>query len=212
MKTVHLTLCLLCFFTLTPLFSQLSFGVKGGVNYDSFGDLTASDVSLSSFEADANTGFHLGVFTNIDLLTFYLRPELQFSKSESNIINNGRLALNKIEAPVLLGYKALGPLSVFAGPAFQYIVSEKGKNVTLGALKENFTVGLQLGTRLKLGRFGIDIRFERGFTDNEILLLGNNDIDVAGRADTRAKQWIVSASYDLRLKSKRQNKDKDDLN
>ena len=65
---------------------------------------------------------------------------------------------------------------------------------------------------MKLGRLGIDVRFERGFTDNEILLLGNNDIDVAGRADTRAKQWIVSASYDLRLKSKRQNKDKDDFN
>ena len=212
MKTAHLTLCLLCFFTLTPLFSQLSFGVKGGVNYDSFGDLTATDVSLSSFEADAKVGFHLGVFTNIDLLTFYLRPELQFSKSESTITNNGRLALNKIEAPVLLGYKALGPLSVFVGPAFQYIVSEKGKNVTLGALKEKFTVGLQLGTRLKLGRLGIDVRFERGFTDNEILLLGNNDIDVAGRADTRAKQWIVSASYELGFKSKRQNKDKDDFN
>ena len=54
-------------------------------------------------------------------------------------------------------------------------------------------MGLQLGTRLKLGRLGIDVRFERGFTDNEILLLGNND-DVADRVDTRAKQWIVSAS------------------
>jgi len=69
----------------------------------------------------------------------------------------------------------------------------------LGNLKENFTVGLQLGTRLKLGRFGLGIRFERGFTDNEVIILGNNDIDIAGRVDTRAKQWILSASYDLRF-------------
>lgn len=189
-------LCLICF---TPLFAQLSFGVKGGVNYDSFGELNSTDLSLENFQSDAQTGFHIGVFGNIDLLTFYLRPELQFSKSISQFKNNQSIALNKLEAPVLLGYKILGPLSVFAGPSFQYILKEKGKEVTLGELEENFTVGLQIGTRLKLGRFGLGIRFERGFTDNEVLILGNNDVDITGRVDTRAKQWILSASYDLRF-------------
>lgn len=189
-------LCLICF---TPLFAQLSFGVKGGVNYDSFGELNPTDLSLENFQSDAQTGFHIGVFGNIDLLTFYLRPELQFSKSISQFKNNQSIALNKLEAPVLLGYKILGPLSVFAGPSFQYILKEKGKEVTLGELEENFTVGLQIGTRLKLGRFGLGIRFERGFTDNEVLILGNNDVDIDGRVDTRAKQWILSASYDLRF-------------
>ncbi len=189
-------LCLICF---TPLFAQLSFGVKGGVNYDSFGELNSTDLSLENFQSDAQTGFHIGVFGNIDLLTFYLRPELQFSQSVSQYDNNQSIALNKLEAPVLFGYKILGPLSVFAGPSFQYILKEKGKEVTLGELEENFTVGLQIGTRLKLGRFGLGIRFERGFTDNEVLILGNNDVDITGRVDTRAKQWILSASYDLRF-------------
>ena len=132
-------------------------------------------------------------------MTFYLRPELQFSQSVSQFNDNSTIALNKLEAPVLLGYKILGPLSIFAGPSFQYILKEKGTEISLGNLKENFTVGLQLGTRLKLGRFGLGIRFERGFTDNEVIILGNNDIDIAGRVDTRAKQWILSASYDLRF-------------
>ena len=92
-------------------------------------------------------------------------------------------------------------MSVFAGPSFQYILKEKGTDISLGELEENFTVGLQLGTRLKLGRFGLGIRYERGFTDNEIVILGNNDVDIAGRVDTRAKQWIISSSYDLRFKS-----------
>ena len=92
-------------------------------------------------------------------------------------------------------------MSIFAGPSFQYILKEKGTDISLGDLEENFTVGLQLGTRLKLGRFGLGIRFERGFTDNEVVILGNNDVDIAGRVDTRAKQWIISASYDLRFKS-----------
>ena len=201
MKTTQFTLSLLCLLCFTPLFSQLSFGVKGGVNYDSFGELNPTDLSLENFQSDAKTGFHIGVFGNLDLLTFYLRPELQFSQSVSRFNGNETIALNKLEAPVLLGYKILGPLRVFAGPSFQYILKEKGTDISLGELEENFTVGLQLGTRLKLGRFGLGIRYERGFTDNEVVILGNNDVDIAGRVDTRARQWIISASYDLRFKS-----------
>lgn len=200
MKTTQSTLTLLCLFCFIPLFAQFTFGVKGGINYDTFGELNSTDLTLENFKADAQTGFHFGVFGNLDLLTFYLRPELHFSKSISQFDQSKSIALNKLEAPVLLGYKILGPLSVFAGPSFQYIISEKSKAINLGDLKENFTVGLQLGTRLKVGRFGLGIRFERGFTDNEVTILGNNDLAIAGRVDTRTKQWILSASYDLRFK------------
>ena len=58
-------------------------------------------------------------------------------------------------------------------------------------------MGLQIGTNLELGRFGIGIRFERGFTDNEIAILGDNNIDVTGRVDARPKQWVISLSYNL---------------
>ena len=126
MKTAHLTLCLLCFFTTHPIFST-QFWSKRRVNYDSFGDLTATDVSSSSFEADAKVGFHLGVFTNIDLLTFTSDLNCNSVRVKSTITNNGRLALNKIEAPVLLGYKALGPLSVFVGLHFNTLFQRKEK-------------------------------------------------------------------------------------
>ena len=201
MKKNQFTFFLLCLLCFTSLFSQLSFGLKGGINYDSFGELNPTDLSFENLQSDAKTGFHIGVFGNLDLLAFYLRPELQFSQSVSQFNSNETIALNKLEAPVLLGYKILGPLSVFAGPSFQYILKEKGTDIILGDLEENFTVGLQLGTRLKLGRFGLGIRFERGFKDNEVVILGNNDVDIAGRVDTRANQWIISASYDLRFKS-----------
>jgi len=197
MKKNQFTFFLLCLLCFTSLFSQLRFGVKGGINYDSFGELNPTDLSFENLQSDAKTGFHIGVFGNLDLLAFYLRPELQFSQSISQFNGNETIALNKLEAPVLLGYKILGPLSVFAGPSFQYILKEKGTDIILGDLEENFTVGLQLGTRLKLGRFGLGIRYERGFTDNEVVVLGNYDLDIAGRVDTRAKQWIISASYDL---------------
>ncbi len=61
MKTTQSLLILLCLLCFTPLFSQLTFGLKGGVNYDSFGTLEPLDLSLENFKADAQTGFHLGV-------------------------------------------------------------------------------------------------------------------------------------------------------
>ena len=70
MHTRKLYLSLLLSFLITPLFAQFEFGVKGGVNYDSFGDLNPTDVSLASFEADAKTAFHVGVYSKIDLLLF----------------------------------------------------------------------------------------------------------------------------------------------
>lgn len=203
MHTQKLYLSLLFSFLITPLFAQFEFGVKGGVNYDSFGDLKPTDVSLANFEANAKTAFHVGVYSKIDLLLFYLRSELQFSQSRSDFSDNGSIALNKIEAPILLGYKILGPLSVFAGPSFQYILSEKATTIDLGEVSENFTVGLQLGTRLQFGRFGLGIRFERGFTDNEIDIIGNNGTDIRGKVDARAKQWILSASYELKENSRK---------
>ena len=125
MKTTQFTFVLLFLLCFTPLFAQLSFGVKGGVNYDSFGELNPTDLSLENFQSDAKTGFHIGVYGNLNLLTFYLRPELQFSQSVSQFNGNETIALNKLEAPVLLGYKILGPLSVFAGPSFNTSLKKK---------------------------------------------------------------------------------------
>ena len=138
----------------------------------------------------------------IDLLLFYLRPEIQFTKINSGVQNTD-IGISKIEAPVLLGYKILGPLSVFAGPSFQYILDEDVEGIELTEVEENFTVGLQIGTRLNLGRFGLGIRYERGFTDNDIKILGVNGVDIdPGRIDARPNQFIVSASYELKSRSK----------
>ena len=182
-------------------FSQFSYGIKAGLNYDSLGELTNTELA-TNLQANAKTGFHVGLYSNINLLLFYVRPELQFSKSESSFGDNRSISLQKIEAPVLIGYKILGPLSVFAGPSFQYILSDEATNLSLGEIDKNFTVGLQVGTRFKLGKLGVGVRFERGFTDNEATLLGANNIDINGRIDTRAKQWILSASYKLDSKGK----------
>ena len=194
-------LTLIAFLSTSLLQAQFEFGVKAGLNYDSLGDVNYTDISTTQLSAGSKTGFHVGVYGKLDLLLFYLRPELQFTKINSGFQNTD-IGLSKIEAPILLGYKVLGPLSVFAGPSFQYILDENIEGTTLTDIEENFTVGLQIGTRLSFGRFGLGIRYERGFTDNDILILGMNGVPIDGnRIDARPNQFIVSASYELKNKS-----------
>ena len=128
-----------------------------------------------------------------------MRPEIQFTKINSGF-DGKDIGLSKIEAPILLGYKILGPLSVFAGPSFQYILNEDVEGTTLADVEENFTIGLQIGTRISFGRLGMGVRYDRGFTDNGVKILGVNGVG-DGRIDARPNQFIVSASYELKARS-----------
>ena len=193
------TLTFLALLSTTLLQSQFEFGVKGGLNYDSLGDVDYTDISATDLSAGSKTGYHIGAYGKIDLLLFYLRPEIQFTKINSGF-DGKDIGLSKIEAPILLGYKILGPLSVFAGPSFQYILNEDVEGTTLADVEENFTIGLQIGTRISFGRLGMGVRYDRGFTDNGVKILGVNGLG-DGRIDARPNQFIVSASYELKARS-----------
>jgi len=194
------TLTFLALLSTTLLQAQFEFGVKGGLNYDSLGDVDYTDISATDLSAGSKTGYHIGAYGKIDLLLFYLRPEIQFTKVNSGFADKN-IGLSKIEAPILLGYKILGPLSVFAGPSFEYILNEDVEGTTFTDIEENFTVGLQIGTRISFGRLGLGVRYERGFTDNDVRILGANGVDVEGRIDARPNQFIISASYELKARS-----------
>ena len=193
-------LTFLALLSTTLLQAQFEFGVKGGLNYDSLGDVDYTDISATDLSAGSKTGYHIGAYGKIDLLLFYLRPEIQFTKVNSGFADKN-IGLSKIEAPILLGYKILGPLSVFAGPSFEYILNEDVEGTTFTDIEENFTVGLQIGTRISFGRLGLGVRYERGFTDNDVRILGANGVDVEGRIDARPNQFIISASYELKARS-----------
>ena len=193
------TLTFLAILSTSLLQAQFEFGVKGGLNYDSLGDVDYTDISATNLSAGSKTGYHIGAYGKIDLLLFYLRPEIQFTKINSGF-DGKDIGLSKIEAPILLGCKILGPLSVFAGPSFQYILNEDVEGTTLADVEENFTIGLQIGTRISFGRLGMGVRYDRGFTDNGVRILGVNGVG-DGRIDARPNQFIVSASYELKARS-----------
>jgi hypothetical protein len=103
--------------------------------------------------------------------------------------------MSKLDVPVLLGIKVIGPLNLFGGPAFQYILDTEFDGISVDDVDSDFTVGLNLGAGVNLGRFGVDLRYERGFSDNEATFINTNITNVeADRIDTRPDQLILSLS------------------
>lgn len=183
----------------------LNWGVKGGINYNSNGDLRATDFSdLTKIGSGEETGYHFGLLAEIKLPLFlYIRPELIYTHTESSYKSDGessRLKMDKIEAPVLLGFRVLKIGRFFFGPSFQYIVNtDLSPTETLDEVRnldsDDFTVSGQVGIGLNLGRFGADVRWESGFTESEANFIGETvggDNPVALNVDTSHQQFILS--------------------
>ncbi|MCL5129765.1 MULTISPECIES: outer membrane beta-barrel protein [unclassified Algibacter] len=168
-------------------------GIKGGLNYNANGKYVES-ITENSKNPDRNVGYHIGLFGKIgDKL--YLRPEIVYTKTKSDY-DDDSFEMQKLDAPILVGLKILGPVSVFAGPSFQYILDTEFEGVTIEDIKEDFSVGLNFGVGLNFKKVGIDLRYERGFSKNEGTFIGNNGIN-SGRLDTRPDQLILSLAIIL---------------
>ena len=183
-------LIVLCAFLLvaTAVNAQIKWGIKGGLNYSSNGDLISETEDI--FEnPDANAGYHFGAFLTTKGKIF-LRPELVFTNTNSDY-DGTKFNVKKLDAPVLVGWDFIGPLNIFAGPAFQYIIDTDLEDVKIDDIESDFTVGLHIGVGVQLGKLGIDLRYETGLSENLASIANVPD----ARLDTRSKQLIAGVSY-----------------
>jgi hypothetical protein len=172
-----------------------SFGIKGGLNYNANGDYFES-IGDNAQNPDRNIGYHIGVFGKIGN-RLYLRPELIYTATKSSY-DSDDFSMTKIDAPLLIGAKVLGPVSIFAGPSLQYILNTEFDGIDINDIEDDFSVGLNFGIALNLKKIGIDLRYERGFSNNEAIFIDNNlGNTVVSRIDTRPDQLILSLSVAL---------------
>ncbi len=170
-----------------------SYGIKGGLNYNANGDYFES-ISSTAENPDRNIGFHIGVFGKLGN-TLYFRPELVYTNTKSDY-NNSAFKMQKIDAPLLVGIKVIGPVSVFAGPSFQYIINSEFDGVSINTIDNDISIGLNFGAAINFKKFAVDLRYERGFSNNEAQFLINNNV-LPSRLDTRPSQLILSLSVAL---------------
>ena len=196
MKKTFLLAAMILFGLSATAQSESGFGIKGGLNYNANGDYFES-AGEAARNPDRNIGYHLGVFGKIGVSRIYFRPELVYTKTKSDY-DGGDFDMSKLDAPLLVGVKVIGPLHLFAGPSFQYILDTDFDGITIDDVDNDFTVGLNIGAGVNLGKLGIDLRYERGFSDNEANFINTNLTTVGpSRIDTRPDQLILSFSLKI---------------
>ena len=205
MKKVFVTLLTLTLCTTLSYAQKIDWGAKAGLNYNFGGDLSEAPASIGeSFEdvitgADAKAGYHFGLWTKIDVLGIYVRPELIYTQLNNtygenpvNSRNEADFNTKKLDIPVLFGVKVAGPLHIFAGPSFQYILESDFDVTSIDNLETNdFSMGLQIGAGLELGKLGLDVRWEKGFSNDANGRFLNTQFDI----DNRPNQIIFGLSY-----------------
>jgi len=212
MKKVYLFIAVLSF-SLNVSAQFLNWGIKGGVNYNSNGDLRAFSLddpnSFEKFSSNQEIGYHIGILSEIKLPLFlYIRPELIYTHTESSYdfdSENGKLKMDKLELPVLVGFRVFKIGRFFFGPNFSYIMNTKlsvpdaVENIS-NVTSDDFIVSGQIGLGLNFGKIGADIRWETGFSETEAsfitdnLIPENSDFNAA-LADTSHSQFILSFYY-----------------
>ena len=155
-----LSIFVLVFLIYNFSFSQIDYGIKGGLNFNSAGE---AQLTLETKDYERKSGFHIGVYSEIEFLIGYLRPELQFTNVKTQLDGN-EVSTNRIELPVSFGLKLFGPLSFFVGPTAYHTLFQKSSNYSFDTIKDKMTFGLHLGTILNIGPVGIDLRYERGLS------------------------------------------------
>ena len=195
MKKTLLMVAFAAFSTFSFAQVDSKFGIKAGLNYNANGDYFESASAVAK-NPDRNVGYHIGFFGQIGTRV-YVRPELVYTKTKSDY-DSDEFKMSKLDVPVLLGAKVIGPLHVFAGPAFQYILDTEYDGITINDVKNDFTVGINIGAGVNLGMLGIDLRYERGFSENEGRFINTNITTIGeSRIDTRPDQLILSFSLKL---------------
>jgi hypothetical protein len=198
MKSIQKSLSTALFVLMgTAMFAQSGpgFGLKGGLNYNANGDYFES-AGDAARDPGGNIGYHIGLFAKFGE-QIYVRPELIYTRTTSDY-DGSDFKMGKLDVPVLIGLKVIGPLHVFAGPAFQYILDTEFDGITINDVENDFSVGLHIGAGLSLGKVGVDLRYERGLSNNEARFINTNITNVPNsRIDTRPNQLILSLSLKL---------------
>lgn len=191
MRFLFLSL-LACFLFSNQIDAQTlnGFGFKAGVNYNANGDYFES-INSNAKNPDRSVGYHFGIFGRVGKKV-YFKPELIYTSTKSDY-DNDSFKMQKLDAPLLVGFTFFNHLNVFAGPSLQYILDTEFDGINIDTIENDFTIGLNFGIGFSIKRLGIDLRYERGFSENEAIFINKNDIGV-GRIDTRPDQLILSLS------------------
>lgn len=203
---------ILVLFISLPMFSQVRFGLKGGLSTTSLSMETLKTLTSGETEytvealEEGNYGFHGGLFVRFDISKFFIQPELLFSTrtneytitevAETPVKTISKQQFNKLDLPVMLGFY-LGPLRLNVGPSASLLINSPSDLIDdpdFEAMYQDLTFGYQAGIGVDILRsLTIDLRYE-GSLNKYQTQIGNLTGDKV-KLDDRPGAFHLSLGY-----------------
>lgn len=199
---------ILCVVSLAA-WGQISIGPRVGLSSSSF---QVDDQFIYNGEAyyyadeGSNVGIHFGLFGRLEIKSLFIQPELLFTSAggkvslesptlASDIYN---LKYNRIDIPILVGFKFAKLIRLEAGPCFSYILSDDARYID--ALQEaklyyqDATIGYQAGVGFDIGDIYIDLKYEGSLSNiGSAVMIG----DTRFNTDMRNSMLMLVVGYNL---------------
>jgi len=154
---------------------------------------------------DAQTGYHVGLFTRISFGGFFIQPEALYTKTNGSFqINSPQPGggtgtstfsedFNRLDIPVMLGLRFFKFLRLQAGPIASIDINSDlrdASNTIQDVDYEKATLGYQAGIGLDIGNFILDAKYESS--------LSSITKNIGGfQTDQRINQFILSVGFKL---------------
>jgi hypothetical protein len=194
---------LLAAFITFPAFSQIKFGIKGGVSttnlkMDDF--KLNSDTTINAIKG-ANYGFHAGAFVRFSLMGVYIQPELLFTSRTDeykledldNPASIVKQQFNQLDLPIMLGFKA-GPVRINAGPSARLLINSPKDLIDdpdYKTMYKSLTFGYQAGLGIDIiKRITIDLRYEGSLQKYQTKI--ENAVGERFKLDDRPNAFLLS--------------------
>jgi hypothetical protein len=205
MKHKLITLLLMLMVTSSLAFSQIKFGLRGGINSSKMNSST--EVNTGDYKITCPNysviGYHAGLIGQIDLFSFFLQPELLYTSIRNDLdvydlqganpdeAISVKQKLNRIDVPVMLGFK-LKILKLEVGPVASFMISSSSDLETITQYDMQWnkaTIGYQAGIGLDIGKIALDVKYEGNLSNlGTGIKIGNTTTPF----DTRLNQIILS--------------------
>ncbi len=189
------------FFSSISYSQSYSAGIKVGGSY-SLND-NGSEIFMNGqrYSAKSDFGYLGGGFVEINFGKLILRPEAFLNRSTGEFQLSpatSKYTVDKLSVPLLLGYNVYGPLDIYAGPAYQFIINKELENTREALEQEHNNFATQAGIKLNSGRWEIDLRYDFTLLKEHFQFVRfNNTYNTAYFDEGRLNQLMLSLNYKL---------------
>jgi hypothetical protein len=174
---------------------EFSIGPKLGISQ---GDIQVNGEGFSS--GDSRLGYHLGLFARLGGSKIFIQPEILYTNTGGEIQNSQNqgnttysVSFNRIDTPVMFGFKVADFFRVHAGPAFSFLINSEVETDNPGVPLPNYnrsTLGYQAGIGVDIANMILDLKYEGPFSRQAESIVGFP-------TDQRQNQLILSLGIRL---------------